>query len=167
LIENRAKCFALWKELEKQSEKADDLCAMIVDLAALETVNRCNVSEMEKVGKALNPENRAACELFGHQVKNVEAALIHTYRLVSYVAVNQESPAKAAELWKSMGEFSDLAINALRDIKGQFPYCGAPELYDLALDYKLAAEERYQQNTRDSECLSLKIPTNLFPKKSS
>ena len=65
-----------------------------------------------------------------------------------------------------MSEFCDLALNALRSLKEKFPYCGTPELYDLALDYKLVADERYQENLRDSECLSLKIPENLFPKRS-
>jgi hypothetical protein len=120
---------------------------------------------MEKVGRALNPENPRSREAFGHQVRKVQAALIHTYGLVAYVAVYQKSPNDAAKLWHFMGEFCGLAINALRDLKERFPYCGAPELYDLALDYKLAADERYQQNVRDAECLTLKIPPNLFPKK--
>ncbi|HTG42959.1 MAG TPA: hypothetical protein VK633_00385 [Verrucomicrobiae bacterium] len=140
---------------------------MTLDLATVDTLNRCNVSEMEKVGHALNPQVPGSCEEFGRHVKKVEAALIHTYSIVAYVSLHQKNPAEAAALWKHMGNFCDVAINALRTLKERFPFCGAPELYDMALDYKIAAEDRYQQNIRDSECLTLKIPADLFPKKNS
>ncbi|MDB6041022.1 MAG: hypothetical protein JWM99_4863 [Verrucomicrobiales bacterium] len=140
---------------------------MMVDLATFETLNRCNVSEMEKVGNSLSPENPTACDEFRVHLKKVEAALIHTYSLVAYLALYQKNPIDAAELWKFMSKFSDLTINTLKTIKGKFPYCGAPELYDLALDYKLASDDRHQQNTRDAECLTLTIPPNLFPKRNS
>jgi hypothetical protein len=140
---------------------------MTLDLATVDTLNRCNLSEMEKVGKSLDPQAPEACEQFGRHVKKVEAALIHTYGIVAYVAVYQTSPGDAAKLWKLMSEFCEVALNVLRNMKERFRYCGTPELYDLALDYKILSDEKYQQNLRDSECLSLKIPSQLFPKKSS
>lgn len=139
---------------------------MTLDLSTVDILNRCNVTEMKKAGDLLDPQVPGACVEFGRHVKRVEAAIIHTYGLVAYLALYQEEPAEAARLWKQMGEFCETALTALSDLKERFPYCGTPELYDLALDYKLLVEEKFQQNLRDSECRNLTIPARLFPKKS-
>ncbi len=138
---------------------------MTLEMDVVDTVNRCNISEMEKLGESLDPQQPGACEKFGAQVAGVHAALVHTYRIVSFVGVRTENPKIAAQYWKRMGEFCDLALSALKTLKEKFPYCGTPAVYDLALDYKLASDERYNQNILDSECLNLEIPTDLFPKK--
>lgn len=138
---------------------------MMADLNVVDTVNRCNISEMEKIGKALDPQHHDSCQKFGIHVAGVQAALVHTYRIVSYVAVREQSPTQAAAHWKKMSEFCDLTLNALKSLKEKFPYCGTPAVYDLALDYKIASEERCTENLRDSECLKLTIPPGLFPKK--
>ena len=139
---------------------------MTLDLTTVDALNRCSVSELEKAGQKLDPDAPGACEEFGRHVKKVEAALIHTYGLVAHIALYQESPAEAAQLWKQMGEFCAVTLIVLRQMKERFPHGGTPELYDLALDYKILADEKYQQNLRDSECLNLKIPEKLFPKQS-
>lgn len=143
----------------------DTLCEMTLELDVVDTVNRCNISELEKLGESLDPQRPDSCDKFGEHVAGVQAALVHTYRIVSYVAVRTDDPKLAAQHWKQMGEFCDLALNALKTLKEKFPYCGTFAVYDLALDYKLAADERYNQNIRDSECLNLAIPPGLFPKK--
>ena len=139
---------------------------MMIDLEVVNTVNRCNVSEMQKVCQLLDPKMEDSCAKFGKHVITVQAALMHTYRIVTFVAVHEKNPAQAAALWKQMGEFCDHALGALKSLKERFPKCGTPELYDLALDYKIGSDERYQQNLRDSECQKQAIPAGLFPKKS-
>src|SRR5215204_1897078 len=100
---------------------------MTVDFSTVDALNRCNVSELEKIGRSLNPQAPGSCEEFGRHVKKVEAALIHTYGIVAYVAMYQDRPSDAAELWSRMGDFCDLAINALRTLKERFPSCGTSE----------------------------------------
>ncbi len=138
---------------------------MTSELDLIDTINRCNISEMEKVGAALDPDHHDSCQTFTAHVTGVQAALTHTYRIISYVAVRESDPGKAAAHWKKMSEFCDLALKALKKLEDKFPHCGTNTVYDLALDYKSACDERHDQNLRDSECLNLKIPTGLFQKK--
>ena len=44
----------------------------------VKSVNRCQIAEMEKLGKALDPKEPRSCEMFAVQVRNVQAAVIHT-----------------------------------------------------------------------------------------
>ena len=138
---------------------------MMIDLKVVDAFNRCNVSEMERVGKALDPSMEDSCAKFGRMVSIVQSALVHTYGIFTFAAVREKDPKQAAILWESMSDFCDVALNALKSLKEKFPHCGTPEVYDMALDYKLASEERYTQNLRDSECLILPIPAGLFPNK--
>ena len=139
---------------------------MTSELEIVDAVNRCNISEMEKIGAELNPDAFGSCQVFSVHVEAVHAALVHTFRIVSYVSIREPDPAKAAAHWRKMSQFCDLAIKALKKLKDKFPNCGTSSVYDLALDYKLASDERHGQNLRDSECQNLKIPAGLFQKKS-
>jgi hypothetical protein len=133
-------------------------------LETLTAVNRCQVSEMERSGKSLNPEQAGSCEIFSRHVDNVESAIRHTYQVVAYIAVREQNPENAAKMWMQMSAFCDEALRVLKMLKDDFSHCGTPAVYDLALDYKLAADKRYIQNTEDSEWQ--KIPNQLFPKPS-
>ncbi len=137
----------------------------MIDLKVVDALNRCNVSEMELVGSTLDPSLEDSCEKFGRKVSIVQAALVHTYGIVAFAAVREKNPEQAVILWETMSAFCDVALIALKSLKEKFPHCGTPEVYDLALDYKLASEERYTQNLRDSECLNKAIPVGLFPNK--
>lgn len=137
---------------------------MTSELDLVDTVNRCNISEMEKVGAALDPNHHDSCQTFAIHVQGVHAALLHTYRIVAYAAVREADPGRAALHWKRMSEFCELAIKVLKKVKDKFPNCGTSAVYDLALDYKIASDERRSENLRDSECLNLKIPAGLFQK---
>ncbi len=46
-----------------------------------------------------------------------------------------------------------------------YPQCGTPELYDLTLDYIIAAQGRRSQNMEDAECLKMPVPNGLFQTK--
>jgi hypothetical protein len=135
-----------------------------IDLEVVNDLNRCTVAELERLGDALDPQDTDSCSQFGNRVFAVQAALVQTYRIIAHVATREAAPDQAAELWRQMEEFCDQTLNALRKLKAKFPYCGTPQLYDLALEYRLAASKRYQQNLQDAECLQDPIPAGLFPK---
>jgi hypothetical protein len=61
-----------------------------------------------------------------------------------------------------MGDLGDAVVTVLRELKSTYPNCGTPELYDLMLQYRGEAQERYYQNLQDSECQT--TPAGLFPK---
>src|SRR6266566_6617004 len=131
---------------------------MGITLEHLNSVNRCQIAEMEKAAKEFDPKKVGSCEVFSNQVRNVQAAVIHTYQLTAFASLQEADAAKAAVLWKEMVTFCEEALTALKMLKDRFPPCGAPELYDLALDYRSEAEKRYHQNLQDSECLKIPAP---------
>ena len=137
---------------------------MGINAEHLNSVNRCQVAEMEKLGKQLDPKAETSCKVFGVQVRKVQAAVIHTYQITAFASLREADPALAATLWKSLMEFCENALRVLQSLKDLYPYCGAPELYDLALDYRSEAEKRYHQNLQDSECVKMQPPAGLFPK---
>lgn len=138
-----------------------------LDLDTINQVNRCQMSEMGKVAKQLDPSHVDSCAIFGKTVRNVQAAIVHTYQLTAFAAVRRASPQEAADLWKNMVELCEAALQTLLTLKDLFPNCGTYELYDLTLDYRKEAEERYNQNLQDTKCQNLPIPAGLFPTKNS
>jgi hypothetical protein len=132
-------------------------------LAFIDSVNRRQIEKMEQTGKELDPSAHGSDATFSEQVRNVQAAIIHTYQLVASASLQQESPEEAARLWKAMSVFCDAALASLGKLKDIYPDCGTPELYDLALDYKLQADKRFYQNLEDTECAKTEIPKGLFP----
>jgi hypothetical protein len=136
---------------------------MSITAEHLNSVNRCQIAEMEKVGERLDLNQPASCEAFATQVRNVQAAVIHTYQITAFASLREPDPAMAAALWKSVMDFCEHALRALRGLKVAYPFCGARELYDLTLDYRSEAEKRYHQNLQDSECQKTPPPPALFP----
>src|SRR6266481_2289297 len=126
---------------------------MEITLEHLNLVNRFQIFELEKAAKTLDPKQQASSEAFSVHVRNVQAAVIHTYQITAFESVREADPGIAAKLWKSMMEFCESALTALGHLKDTHPSCGVPSLYDLALDYRAEAEKRYYQNLQDSECL--------------
>jgi hypothetical protein len=135
-------------------------------LEVLSSVNRCQIAEMEKKGKELDPAQYGSCEKFSHCVRNVQAAIIHTYQITAFRSLKESDPKLAAEIWKSMSDFCNSALIVLKTLKDIFPGCGTLELYDLTLDYKIEADKRFHQNLEDYECAKMPIPEGLFPKTS-
>jgi hypothetical protein len=132
-------------------------------LAFIDTVNRRQIEKMEKTGKELDPSAYGSDAAFSEQVRNVQAAIIHTYQLVASASLQQESPEAAARLWQAMSAFCDAALASLGNLKDIYPASGTPELYDLALDYKLQADKRFYQNLEDAEWAKSEMPKGLFP----
>jgi hypothetical protein len=132
----------------------------------LSSVNRCQIEELEQKGKELDPSVYGSGDVFAHYVRNVQAAIIHTYQITAFRSLKQEDPKAAAELWKSMSDFCNSALTVLKTLKVRYPGCGTNELYDLTLDYKIEADKRFHQNLEDSECAKMPVPDRLFPKAS-
>jgi len=139
---------------------------MDAELELINSVNRCQIAALQKAGRELDPRAYDTCAIFSRHVRNVEAAVTHTYQLTAFAAIRLEDPAKAAALWKGMTQFCEMALNALRELRVTYAHCGTHELYDMALDYRMEAEKRYLQNLQDSECAKMPAPEGLFPRMS-
>ena len=128
------------------------------------TVNRLQVEAMKQTAERLRPQDEDSCKIFGIAVRNVQAALIHTYQIIASEAIRDADPAEAAKRWEYMEKFCDQALKVLKAYKDIYPYCGTPELYNLALDYRLAATDRLNENTQDAEWLKTHPtrPAGLF-----
>jgi hypothetical protein len=149
--------------LEKAGQIDDALHMTCLDLEDLNSVNHCQISEMEKAGDTLDPNTNESCAEFSRHVRNVQAAIVHTYQMVAHNALRESNSSKAALLWKEMSELCDDALKRLKRLKEVYPHCGTPELYNLTLEYKNAAHRRYMDNLEDSECATMPLPTGLFP----
>src|SRR5947209_4398638 len=101
---------------------------------------------MEAAGRNLDPSQQESCEVFRKRVMGVQSALMFKYAIIAHLSIRLESPAAAADIWKQMVGFCEEAIRALWKFKNLYPGCGTPELYNLALDYRQQAQERYQRN---------------------
>jgi hypothetical protein len=136
-------------------ETADKSEILKTDLTA---VNECQIAELKKAGSELDPDKDGT--VFAGHVRNVQAAVIHTYQLTATASIRQADPRIAATLWKDMASFCEGALVVLKDLKGRYYQCGVTDLYDLVLDYREQAQKRYYQNLQDSECQT--IPPGLF-----
>ena len=129
-------------------------------------INRPQIDEMQRIGDSFSDPNvPGACEAFTRQVKIVESILIQTYGLGTALAKRAEELREVAEIWNGMSSFCNVAFQALSSLKDKFPYCGTPQLYDLALDYKLACDKRHRGVLEEIACQSTEFPKGLFPGK--
>jgi hypothetical protein len=123
------------------------VCAEQFDV--LSQVNKCQIAALEKAAISLSPSD---CAQFFKCVRNVQSAIIHTYQYTAFIAIREPEPDKAALHWKAMVDICDNALNVLKDLRGSYQNCGTSDLYDLALDYRAQAHDRYLENLQDSEC---------------
>jgi hypothetical protein len=132
-------------------------------LEILNSVNYSQINEMERAAKQLDPSKAGTSDAFGVHVRNVQAAIIHTYQMTAFASLRQEDPADAAMMWRDMTLFCDKALAVLKSLKDKYASSGTAQLYDLALDYRSEAQKRYHQNFQDSECAKTPMPEGLFP----
>jgi hypothetical protein len=137
-----------------------------IKLEDLDAVNRSQISEMSKAGRTLHPGRSDSVIQFAKLVKNMEAAIRHTYQLTAHAAIREPDPSKAANLWQEMEELCKSALSEIKALKEVYPQSGTPDLYNLTLDYLLAAQQRRAQNVEDVECLKTPVPKGLFQAKS-
>jgi hypothetical protein len=122
------------------------------------------IEELRRVGESFaSAQEPGACDAFQKQVRLVEGSVRQTYAAAATLARRAESLEEAAEIWGAMSRFCQPAIQALSDLKNKYPRCGAPELYDLVLDFKLAADKRHKGTLEEIECLKTEFPEGIFP----
>ena len=136
-------------------------CAIGRD-SAVGKANLRALNEMESRLESSSPSDPAACYEFSKQVTSVEAAIRHTYQIVASETRTMDDPAEAAHCWNAMVELCDKAMVLIEKAKAKFPDCGAHGLFDMALDYRNAASDRYKQNLQDSECKMPEALKDLF-----
>src|SRR5580704_16711637 len=103
----------------------------------LKAVNECQVSGLEKAA-ALEIEP-ATSDQFHQLVRNAECAVVHTYQVTAFAAIQESDPQKVSTLWKDMVDFCDSALKALKELNNKYPTCGASEVYNVTLDYRAQA----------------------------
>ena len=135
-------------------------CLTIEDITRL---NREPIEELQSTAESLDPQEADSCEIFARQVVQVEVTLKNTYKLAALLAKRSETPEQEAEIWTDMREYSEVAMNALKELKETYPGCGTPEVYKLASDYWSAADNRLSLITESIRCQSLTMPDGLFP----
>lgn len=127
-------------------------------------VGEPRLAEMQQVGDTFaDGESAEACAAFTQQVRNLEAAVLHSYAIAATVARKADSLEEVAEVWKKMSLFCHSALEILAKLKGKYPHCGTAELYDRVLDYKLACDKRYQGALEEKQCLTIALPRGLLP----
>ena len=127
-------------------------------------INAPQIAEFERLAERFPDANvPTACQNFSRQVRLVEGALVQTYGIAAKFTRDSGDPSEVAEIWKNMAAFCNLVLQSLVTLRERFSYCGAPELYDLALDYKLACDKRHRGALQELSCLTTEFPTNLLP----
>ena len=138
-------------------------CLNFDDLLQL---NQPQIEEMRRVGESFaDPTEPGACEAFTHQVKVVEGLLRQTYRVAVALTKKAADLREVAEIWSAMSSFCSTTLLALASLKDKYPNSGTPQLYDLALDYKLACDKRHREVLEEISCQSTTFPQGLFPEK--
>jgi hypothetical protein len=128
-------------------------------------VSQPQITEMQRIGN-FYPDASApgACEAFTRQVRLVEGIVVQTYGVAAALAKKAEDLKEVADVWSRMSRFCHSALQILADMRHKYPYCGTPQLYDLVLDYKLAADKRYRGTLEEAACQKMEFPKGLFPK---
>jgi hypothetical protein len=136
-------------------------CLNFDDIVAL---GEPQIAHLQTVGDSF-PDSEApgACIAFSKQVRIVESFLTQTYAVAASIARRSEDLTEVSTVWDRMGKFCTVALHVLTGLKNKYPYCGTPELHDLALDYKLACSKRYHNSLEEIECQKNQLPKGLFP----
>jgi hypothetical protein len=130
-------------------------------------VGRPRIAEMERVGNMyLNGDSAEACAAFTHQVGLVEGTVVQTYGIAAAFTRKAEDLSDVSDVWKTMSQFCQTALEVLLKLKDKYPHCGTPQLYDVVLDYKLAADKRYRGAIEEAECQKMDFPKGLLPEMS-
>lgn len=125
---------------------------------------RPRVEKLKAVGDSFTTyEEPGACAAFARQVNYVESFLKETYGFAMLIARKEEDLKEIASILKLLSDFCANALNILSELRTKYPYCGTPELYDLALDYKMACDQRFNNISAELECPNQNLPTGLFP----
>jgi hypothetical protein len=98
-------------------------------------------------------------------VEAVSNSLVIAYKAAAQRAKNAVSPDEEEAVWQEMSDACTSALVEMKQFKDELRVNGTAELYDQALDLKLASEERKNWVLEEKAC-RIKIPKGLFPEKS-
>ena len=127
-------------------------------------INQPQIAEMQRVADSFaSSEMPGACETFSKQVRVIEGVLTQTYGVATVIARKTADLKEVAEIWDRMGFFCNSSLHILAALRHKFPYCGTSQLYDLALDYKLACDKRYRGVLEELTCQTMEFPKGLLP----
>jgi len=135
-------------------------CISFQDLVA---INQPQVAALEQIGGSFpDAQSPGACEAFSRQVRQVEGVLRNTYGVAAALVRKAETLEEVSATWRQMSDLCNQALQSLKVLKDKYPYCRTPELYDLALDYKLASEKRFQHIMEELACQKKEFPKGVF-----
>jgi hypothetical protein len=137
-----------------------------ISLETLVSLNQGPFAEMVRTAAQLDPANQHSSWKFTKCVMGCETALKQMYRASALLAKEAENDVDEAQIWKQMVVYADGVIKTLAELKGTYPECGTPELYNLALDYRSAAQERFEASLSAKECQTNQALSRLFPQTS-
>jgi len=135
-----------------------------ISMSDLAEAAKSPLEELRTTGEKLDPKERDSCAVFGRCVIAAETALKMAYKLAAMSAKRSQSLEEEAQIWSDMSQLCDSMIGALKALKDKFPREGTPELYELAIDYKLASEKRSSRTVEAIQCQSIPMPEGLFPR---
>jgi hypothetical protein len=122
------------------------------------------LKEIAAVGASFaDPNAEDACLVFTRQVAMLEGTLKQTFRAATLLARNSGGLKEIAEVWKRTGHFSRTFLTTLASLKDKYANCGTPEIYDLALDYTKACDDRLRDIEEEIECQRIDLPKGLLP----
>lgn len=113
-----------------------------------------------------DPMVRESCEAFSMQVDRVEEAIGLAYAFGTMLAKKCENGKETADVWRGLSELCNTALTTVGALKGQYPDCGTPQLFDRILDYKIACNERFNRVMEEISCQTIPAPKGLFPEQS-
>lgn len=137
-----------------------------ISLETLASLNQFPFDEMNRTAEQLDPTNQNSCWAFTRCVISCETALKQMYRASVLLAKEAEGDVAEAQIWKQMVVYADGAIQTLAKFEQRYPDCGTPGLYNLALDYRIAAQERFEASLSAKECQTNPVIARLFPQTS-
>jgi hypothetical protein len=134
-----------------------------MDLNDLTRLNQAPLDQMAQLGAKLEPGDGEGHAAFSRQVAAVQGVLKQTYQAAALLARRAADCEEAAQIWKTMSDYANHVMAMLSVLKDRYPQAGTTELHDLALDYKAAAEKRYQANLEATLCQKTPLPEGLLP----
>jgi hypothetical protein len=140
------------------------MSAVCLNFDDLLEINKPQVAEFQRLAELLpTSETPAATAPFSRQVRIVEGMLIQTYGIASKLTRETDDLTEVAGIWKNLASFCNSVLQALASLRERFPSCGTPELYDLALDYKVACDKRHRGVLQELSCQTIELPKGLLP----
>jgi len=117
--------------------------------------------ELCRLSTKYTDDSYEACQDFSRQVAILNGLVAAVYGEVVACSKEIESISEIAESWKLYLASLDKILKRVKGLKDQFPDCGAPELYNHILDYRIAAKERMDHAVEEGMCPN--TPAELFP----